>query len=486
MTERDNVKAGIFVFFGLALVLLVVVILSDTSGYFQNRQLIRVYFPLAQGLQGLKTGAAVTLGDQPVGVVTKIEDHPSPSARDGGKLTVLGKVVMCSIPAEYDIHWNARIELMPPLLSTGTKLNIRSVGEGERYDPKGTIPDDALPVEDDGEFLAMLAGTPAGGRTATMPATSRALSYAGPRDAIPGAAGGSMLMRSLGIEDEQRAQFRHILRNVAKLSGNDVPGLLARLKELAEDAKPVVANAKEASEDLKAGLKDGREALADAKGVIAGAKERSGPWFDSVDRFTKSAEDAGAAAQRTAGKVESLVNDKDPAVRKSIDNIEAITQTARDKTMKQVTEALEKADTALTDLRDSSKEIRVLVAGQRPVIERALANAQLSTDQLKLAMIEVRRSPWRVLYTPRDKELETDDLYDASRSFAQAAGALDTAVQSLKAVAAQPASSSAAGAGVPKEDVKKMLDHLEKLFQRFNEAEERFWKALRNQSPPSK
>ena len=33
-------------------------------------------------------------------------------------------------------------------------------------------------------------------------------------------------------------------------------------------------------------------------------------------------------------------------------------------------------------------------------------------------------------------------------------------------------------------EINRQVDHLEKLFERFEEAEQKFWEALRNQQPP--
>jgi hypothetical protein len=114
--------------------------------------------------------------------------------------------------------------------------------------------------------------------------------------------------------------------------------------------------------------------------------------------------------------------------------------------------------------------------GQRPVLERMVANLQLSADQLKLATIEIRRSPWRLLYKPDEKELETDNLYDAARSFALAAGTLDAATQSLQAVAEKTPNDQA--------KIEEMVKHLEALYERFEEAEAEFWKALKDNPGP--
>ena len=90
-----------------------------------------MYYPLEEGLQGLKEGAVVTLGDQPIGSVTLIEDKIVES--EDGALRVVGKMITTSIPKRYDIFHNAIIELKAPLIGSGTWLNIRRVGEGSQY-----------------------------------------------------------------------------------------------------------------------------------------------------------------------------------------------------------------------------------------------------------------------------------------------------------------------------------------------------------------
>jgi ABC-type transporter Mla subunit MlaD len=188
----------------------------------------------------------------------------------------------------------------------------------------------------------------------------------------------------------------------------------------------------------------------------------------SIDSVTAKTDESVTIAR-------DLLKDKSPDVRKAVENVRDITQTARDKTLVQVGEAITKADEAINNLRQSTQTIQTMIEGQRPVLERALANAQLTTDQLKLAAIEIRRSPWRLLYKPTDDELETDNLYDAARSFALAAGALDSAAQSLQAVTAK--------APGDRESIEQMLDHLEKLFSRYEQAETAFWEALKDRTP---
>jgi len=96
------------------------------------------------------------------------------------------------------------------------------------------------------------------------------------------------------------------------------------------------------------------------------------------------------------------------------------------------------------------------------------------SDQLKLASIEIRRSPWRLLYTPTEKELETDNLYDAARSFALAAGDISTTADALHAIVQRYE-----GDVDPNDpNLKVMLDNLHATFEKMSAAEKKFFDAL--------
>ena len=131
---------------------------------------------------------------------------------------------------------------------------------------------------------------------------------------------------------------------------------------------------------------------------------------------------------------------------------------------------LDVAHTSMSNVEMITATGRDLVVGQRPVVERATANMHLMAEQLKLTAVEVRRSPWRLLYRPREAELETDNLYDSARSFAQAAASIEAAIASLEALGSvNPAMA---------EEMRPQLEYLQALENRFKEAEDRFWQYL--------
>lgn len=100
-------------------------------------------------------------------------------------------------------------------------------------------------------------------------------------------------------------------------------------------------------------------------------------------------------------------------------------------------EAIENAGVAaerLAEVADTSADILVT---ETPAIRRTLANARLASDQLRLAMIEIRRNPWKLLGAPDTKELKEEIFYDAARAYATVASDLQDASASLETALAK-------------------------------------------------
>ena len=434
-SDRDNIKAGVFVILGVILGLVVIFILADYEQFLEKRQQVQVYYRLADGTRGLKPGAQVTLGNQPIGAVASIDDTTDPHPDDVSKLPpdanaprVVGKIVTIEIPVRYVLYQNAAIELVVPPLGSGTVLNIRSVGDTRPYD----------------------GSAPIRGGLAPSPLTRS-------------------LMREAGIGDEQRQQIKVIIANLERITttlDRDMPEISANVREAVSRVPPLLEKADTGVDDL-------RLAAADVKAIVTGIRERYGAWVDRLDNITQNVDD-------TTGRVNKLVADKDPVVRESIDNlrtssgnVKEITQSVKDNNLKQFNELLDRANSAVANFETTGQEVNSLLVGQRPVLERMLANMNLSAGQLKLAAIEVRRSPWRLLYRPKDEELETDNLYDATRSFALAAEALEASSANLRAVAVR---------GDDQAAVERSVATLKRMFEKFEQAEDDFWQALRNTS----
>ena len=449
--SSDSFKAGLFVIVGLVLGFTAIVMLSNIEGMFEKKQIVTVRFSLKDGLQGLKEGALVTLGNYPVGTVKSISDEET----DG---QVTAKLVQAQIPARYKLYDNAEVELNVPPLGSGTALNIRSVGYDASAEQRPAVLVQGwrvIPLDDHGQPVHVPADladeyTPeqikAKGERVMVDdgghvKLGSSWTYE-PGEAIRGGVAPSPIVTDLveevGISDVQRQQIRDIIANFHAIS-----------EQLARD--PERYNK----------LIDDVAALAgDARSVVASLKDRSPAWFDRLDSITAS--------------LDGMLQENRPTIKQALDNAEQITRQLREQTLAKVDAALDKANNSLDDVKATVTELRTMLVVQRPVIERMIANLRLTSDQLKLTAIEVRRSPWRLLYTPSDKELETDNLYDAARSFALAAGSLESTAESLKVLVE---SGDGALAGDDR-NLKLMLDNLHQTFEQFDEAETRFWDAL--------
>jgi ABC-type transporter Mla subunit MlaD len=407
-TQRDNVRAGVFVLMGIVLGMGAIVLLTDFKSLVQRRQTVRVYYRLDDGLRGLKPGAAVTLGNVPVGEVTAIADFER-----GDR--VLGQIVTFTIPTRYTLRSDAVVELDVPTLGSGTKLNIRSLGEREPYSPD-TVLDGAI---------------------ATNPLAQD-------------------IVANTGIREQERERVRQIIRDVADLTSllkRDLPEITGGARRVLEKVEPIADQAQQVVADL-------HQALSDMREMVTAARERSDHWFERIDNITET-------AQRTLATIDTMVSDADPNVRVAAEQLRTLLEQFNDQT-------LPRLHAVLDDAGVISAEARAAMVSQRPVIERTMANLQLASGQLKLAMVEVRRSPWRLLYRPDKAEIAHDNLYDAARSFAMGASALESAAASLRAMADGDADD---------QRIQAIVTYLDAVFARFREAEGTLWRSLDGRVP---
>jgi ABC-type transporter Mla subunit MlaD len=463
-TDRSNFKAGLFVVGGLALAFAAIVMLSDFDGMFTPMQQVKVRFPLTDGLMGLKVGANVTIGNHPAGTVVLIEEEMQDDR-------VTAQLATLELPRRYKLYDNARVELVVPPLGAGTSMNIRNVGydatseqqqalvvQGSRVirlDPQGNpldIPDDLK------QFT--VEQLKAAGHVETVDAGGRirlgeSWKYA-TGETLRGGRAASQLMadlvREIGISDMQKLQIRRIIANVDTI--------MAALAEEPDKLASIVANVESITQTLKA---DMPSITRDAKEVMAQAKALAN------------------TANATVSGIQSIVVENSDDIRAMVakgrttmDNAESITHTLKTQTLAKIDEALNTAHAAIEHIKEATGELRTLAVAQRPVLERTIANARLVSDQLKLASIEIRRSPWRLLYKPTDKELDTDNVYDAARSFALAAGTLDSTAESLRTLLERHNGQL----GAKQQHVADMLQSLHETFEKFDTAEKGFWKAL--------
>ncbi len=92
---------------------------------------------------------------------------------------------------------------------------------------------------------------------------------------------------------------------------------------------------------------------------------------------------------------------------------------------------------------------------------------------LKVFAVEIRHSPWRLLYKPSKKDINNVEIYDAVREFDQAARHLQHAADVLKASAVNPQTPA------QQAQLHQLMRKLNTTFSQFQQVETKFWKAVK-------
>jgi ABC-type transporter Mla subunit MlaD len=121
----------------------------------------------------------------------------------------------------------------------------------------------------------------------------------------------------------------------------------------------------------------------------------------------------------------------------------------------------------------TSEKIKLFMVANSPALDETMSNMLAVSANLKAASTEIRRNPWRLLYQPDKKEVDSVNLYDAARAFDDAATQLNTAVTKLAALRGQADDGAEA-----QEEIQTIRKTLMESFKKFRKAEEALWKEL--------
>jgi ABC-type transporter Mla subunit MlaD len=139
--------------------------------------------------------------------------------------------------------------------------------------------------------------------------------------------------------------------------------------------------------------------------------------------------------------------------------------------------ALDHANGALVDvqkvasnLRDATGTLRSVLVDNQSRLNGIIASLKETGDNLKYASMEIRHSPWRLLYQPKEGEVTNLNTYDSIRQFAQGADNLDDASQALRDILKDPNADPA--------QVKKLINNLNDSFAKFQQVQSTLWKQI--------
>lgn len=415
--KRNNTLAGLLVLFSVGAFVLIVVILGGGLEAFGKRD-YTVRFPIETGAEGIEIGSRVTVGGVNVGMVKGRKFAMSGQTIEGIDVTI-------AIDKTIPLRQGTIAYLQLPILGGTGSINFSKLGDGTQL------------AESD-----LIEG----------------------RIAPPG------ILTSTGFGEEQ-----------------------------AEALRRIIATAQETTErinDITRRFSDG--VVPDVETIVGSTREHYPTWLERIDSITDNADKTVARGPQISEELElqvaefrsfiqetrPLIDENRDRINNAIANFEATSTNTREITEQASTfmdrlngEISDKAIAILESGRDGLDEARAaitkadsILGEQRPQIRASLANFRLASDQLRDTLIEVRRSPWRLLYRPDTRELEYELLYDAARAYAGAVTNLRSAAESLEAISASESPD--------RDDVRALTTEIERAFERYREAEEFFLQQL--------
>lgn len=423
--SKNNVIAGSFLVISLILAIAVSVYISGAQERLIPSHEYTVRFSLADGAAGLKPGSKVTLGGLNVGRVVDLTVASTP-----GQPSLDARI---RVRTGINLYESAMVFLERPLLGAGSEINISDVGTHQSGAGFTGASDSLEP----GEMVMGRIAPPA-------------------------------FLAQAGYGPQQAQKVRVAIDQLADLAGR-LDGMVERLDPQID---PIVKSASSALDDVRS--------------ITGDVRQKLPGWTDTLDHTLASVDSAADKAGPLLDDTRAVVADVQAAIdenRPHVDRIVASVESAADKidhqTVDRLNEGLQTASTALDRAGKVVADIAGYINEEMPSIRKIVGNFRLASDQLKLVTIEVRRNPWRLLYRPETKELESEMLYDAARSYAEAVSDLRAASESLEAAASTP---DPALTVVDRQSLESLHRQITDAFQKYQEAEKAFLQRAEQQS----
>ena len=145
-----------------------------------------------------------------------------------------------------------------------------------------------------------------------------------------------------------------------------------------------------------------------------------------------------------------------------------------DAVLAKLDQSVQSAEDALVDIKATVANTREITAsgkdvivGNRGKLDAMIASLKSASDNLKNATIEIRRSPWRLLYKPAAGEMGNLNLFDAAREFADGANQLNAAAAALRDALHE--------SNPDPKQIQLLMEKLDKSFDQFGKVEKSLW-----------
>jgi ABC-type transporter Mla subunit MlaD len=414
--QYSELVTGIFVILSLAAGVAVLLWLGSTGRFEPAGHKLAFSAPLDAGELGLEIGSVVKLGGKEVGRVGDIRV-------DAKKQRTLYVATLSD--RDYPIRQDALALASPPFIGTGVII-ITNPGTGQ-----------SPPANIDHPVALSLAGNPMI----------------------------QQAMDGLGFQAEQRRQFQQALRDVADTAGHlaSISGVLD--KEFSSDnaagllsqVHKIAAQAEQSADNLAA--------------VTAAVRKEINP--DNPDSVLGSLHAGALKFKALSVQATAFFDEVAPKLQEASGSINTYVQTDLRELFRKGDRIGEQMLAVLGDVRAAASTARDVVVANRDNIQTALDDFQAVGENLSAAAREIRRNPWRLMQKPTDKDVRTQNLYDAIRAYSDAASKLEGTLAKLSAL------QQSRPPGAPEDpELLKLRAQVEESLKKLKTFEDSMWKEL--------
>ena len=414
--QRNAVRVGTFILVSVALTFTLVVAINRGLAMFQSAQVRYASFTLTDDLGGLRVGDDVRIGGFTVGEVRDIELVGPGDSRLPTRAPSVQPPPKAMILVEFSVPKKYT-------LYENAKVGIQSTVTGQSW----------LNFEDVGTGAELAADAPA--------LVGRPSPFSAMFASIPQLAD----QLNMTVSDVRLQTIPRVNGVLEDVRGQTIPKVNTTVDGFKTTADTATA------------------LLNDARGEVKPVVEKYHVVVDSTDRMMKNIGDVfGESKTDMKGTFTNLnaatgtLKEKLPGILEKVDAA-----------MTKVDEALVKATASLENVRNMTGSANSVISGNKSRLDGMIASLKATGDNLKYASSEIRRSPWRLLYKPPKNEVANLNIFDSARQFAEGANDLNDAAAALRDAANNKNASP--------EDVKKMMERVEKSFANFSEVEKKLW-----------
>lgn len=262
---------------------------------------------------------------------------------------------------------------------------------------------------------------------------------------------------------------------------DQLTGLMHQLAALKPDIRQTLLNIESASVKLNTDLDKIGDTAGSATTTMQGLRaripeiiERYESVVDSADHMLDAIRDffgpsshdfrqTVANLNRTTGDL----RDRLPGILNRLDDLLGNVNVA----VNHANSALRDIQSAASNLHYATGSLRSLLTDNQSKLKSIIDSLKATGDNLKYASLEIRHSPWRLLYQPKPGEVANLNIYDSVRQFAQGADSLDDAASALRDALKDPNADPA--------QVKLLMQYLNDSFSQFQQVQNKLWKDIK-------